>query len=64
MIGDKIVSELSAIDFIKTLVRVILCAGREPIGGALWFLVVLLFVTIMFFYNKLYIKKINIRKKL
>lgn len=62
MIGDKIVSELSAIDFIKTLVQVILCAGREPIGGALWFLVVLLFVTIMFFTISYILKKIASEK--
>jgi len=66
MIVDKTISYLSIKDMLITFIKIVFCAGREPIGGALWFLVVLFFVTIVFFIisyiGKKFLKEKNFEK--
>lgn len=57
MIVDKVIKYLSLKEMMVTFIKIVACAGREPIGGALWFLVVLFFVTILFFSISYMLKK-------
>lgn len=41
--GGKIIHEWSLSDYVAGVVKTLLCAGREPIVGAMWFVYVLLF---------------------
>ena len=43
--------------FIIEFVKIVFCAGREPIGGALWFLVVLFFVSILYYTISYFLKR-------
>lgn len=58
MIRDKTITYLSVSQQISNFIRIVLCMGREPIGGALWFLVVLFFVSIIFFTISYILKRI------
>lgn len=46
--GGKMINYLGRTEFVKNIALVIVCAGREPIVGAMWFVYVLLFSLVGF----------------
>ena len=55
--GDKIIAEWDVKEYALGIIKTLLCAGREPIMGAMWFVYVLLFALcgysiIVFIVNK------------
>lgn len=58
-ISGKSIGYLDFKMFLVKTIKIIFFAGREPIVGALWFLVVLFFVSILFLIINLFLTKIN-----
>lgn len=55
--GDKIIAEWGVKEYVLGIIKTLLCAGREPIMGAMWFVYALLFALcgysiIVFIVNK------------
>lgn len=56
-IYGKDIFYLNTKTFMISCIKIVLCAGREPIGGALWFLVVLFFVSVLYYTISYWLKK-------
>lgn len=55
--GGKVIAVWSQLDYVKGVVLTLLCAGREPIVGAMWFVYVLLFALCGYSLITVFVKK-------